>query len=312
MRQVDFGRLIASLRKEHEDEDGYPWSQAVLAQQFNLVLGAEVFNEHIVGKIERGQRGLDREELVALATALQLTSGERKEFFLAASGIDNESIARQDNDPGEVLMQLVDRMKHVRLPAHIMNCYCDIVALNLSMVELLDLQRFGHRPDRLEATPFPFNKVLYAFSDEAEEHLGRLMGEQWSGHLYESMILFRTASLRYRSTEYFQSLLKELKKSLRFRHHWRDVYFEEKDHFVETRQMYFDSPKWGPVSYFPAYLTAVTSAGELHLCVYAPTTSETAEVFMEIHRRCGDSDPVVLDYWLGSDLSKGSQPTPVS
>ena len=100
MNRVDFGKLVASLRKEHEDEDGRPWSRQSLAQEANAAAGAELFSKDIISRIERGERILDQETLLALAAALQLTSGERKEFFLAASGVDNDRIARPENDPG--------------------------------------------------------------------------------------------------------------------------------------------------------------------------------------------------------------------
>ena len=302
MNRVDFGRLLASLRKEHEGEDGNPWSQAVLARQLNLVLGAEVFTEDIVGKIERGIRGLDQEELLALAAALELTSGERKEFFLAASGINNDRIARQDDDPKEILSQLVNRMEQVRQPAYVMDSYCDIVAINRALIDLMDLEHFGLPADGVEGHPFPLNKVLFVFSDEGEKHLGELMGEELSDHAYETMIMFRTVSLRYRSTEYFQSLLKELRRSRRFRRYWHDVSFEEKDHYVENRQTYLRSRKWGPVAYFSTYLTALTAAGELFLGVYVPTSDETAKVFAQIADQYSAPRVFREGSWPGKDL----------
>ena len=102
MNRVEFGRLIASLRREHEDENDRPWNQERLAREANAVVGAEVLSKYIVSNIERGNRILDEETLLALAAALRLTSGERKEFFLAASGVDNERIALQRDEPEEV------------------------------------------------------------------------------------------------------------------------------------------------------------------------------------------------------------------
>ena len=83
MNQVDFGKLIASLRKEHEGEDGAPWNQEKLSQEANLAAGSSIFSEDIISSVERGRRKPERQTLLALATALQLTSDERKEFFLA-------------------------------------------------------------------------------------------------------------------------------------------------------------------------------------------------------------------------------------
>ena len=39
MNRLDFGELIRALRREHEDEDGAPWTQDQLAQDvLHLVL----------------------------------------------------------------------------------------------------------------------------------------------------------------------------------------------------------------------------------------------------------------------------------
>ena len=56
MNREDFGRLIASLRKEHEDDDGNSWNQETLAREANAAAGADLFSEDIVGRIERGNR----------------------------------------------------------------------------------------------------------------------------------------------------------------------------------------------------------------------------------------------------------------
>jgi hypothetical protein len=280
MNRVDFGSLIANLRKEHEDEYNSPWSQDRLAQEANSALGAEVFYTDIISSIERGKRGLDKQTLHALATALQLTSGERKEFFLAASGLDNELIARQDNTPEEILSQLVERMSASHLPAFIMDSYCDVVATNGAMVELMDYGSSGLGAGIPQTdAPFARNMIRFAFSDDAVEHLTRVMGDDWSTFAYTVMMTFRTSTLRYRSTEYFQSLLREMNKYRMFKRYWREVYFEEKDHFISGADMYLSSPKWGSVSCFFAAFTALTTALDLHLWVAVPMSPETADAF---------------------------------
>ena len=42
MNRDDFGKLIASLRREHEDEEDIPWTQEKLAIEANQAIGAEV------------------------------------------------------------------------------------------------------------------------------------------------------------------------------------------------------------------------------------------------------------------------------
>ena len=297
MNRADFGKLMASLRREHEDEYDRPWSQEKLAQEANAALEAELFSERIVGNIERGERSLDSQTLLALASALQLTSGERKEFFLAASGIDSDKIPRQQNDPNEVLSQLVDRIKQVYLPAYVIDSYCDVVAANMAIMKLLDFESAGLSPVDLAARSFGANVLEYVFLDEAVRYFSRLMGEDWADYAYHHMMLFRTFSLRYRSTEYFQELLRHLKKYREFRRYWRGVYFEEKDHFVDNEHIHMNSPKWGPLVWVSTSLTALTTAGELHFCVYVPANRETANAFAHLVDEAGVASVFRVGSW---------------
>lgn len=299
MNRVEFGNLIASLRKEHDDESGLRWTQARLAEEANSAAGTELFTEQIVGTIERGRRSLEENVLVALATALQLTSGERKEFFLAASGVENGRLAREDNDPGEVLNQLSDRMDQICLPSFIVDAYYDVVASTPAMIELLGLESAGLALGYQNNDRFPYNMVKLVFSEpeHREEYFGARAPESWPNVLYETMRAFRAVSLRYRSTEYFQGLLEELKRSLLFRRYWRDVYFHEKDHFVDSRRIQFDSPRWGLLTWFYWELPALTSAGELLLCVCVPASHDTVQAFELIVQQDGATKPVRLACW---------------
>jgi len=99
MNRKEFGKLIAALRKEHFDEDGNRLTQAKLAKRAQQRDPQTPLNEIIIGKIERGERAmLDEQTLLSLADTLELTMGERREFFLAATGLDNEQILRDRNE----------------------------------------------------------------------------------------------------------------------------------------------------------------------------------------------------------------------
>jgi hypothetical protein len=101
------------------------------------------------------------------------------------------------------------------------------------------------------------------------------------------MMLFRTLSLRYRATEYFQQLLRELKQHRRFRQYWQGVHFQERDHFVDSRLMHYLSRQGSRLAYFYSYLTALTTAGELYLCTYVAASPETAEAFSLTAKQVG-------------------------
>lgn len=294
MNRVDFGRLIASLRQEHEDADMVVWSQERLAEEANQVIGAEVFGKHVISKIERGKRLLDQQTLQTLATALRLTSGEQKEFFLAASGADEAMAARQGSSPQDILTDLTNRMRATWLPAFIMDCYCDVIAANPALFELIDYPYRGPGRGAPQASvPFAYNVARFAFSDEAVEHFGHLMGNSWSKYASTAMMAIRTLTLRYRSTDYFRSLLREMNKHRIFRRYWRDVYYEQKDHFVNGIDMHLNTPKWGPVDCFFAAFTALTSAAELHLWVAAPMSQRTAAVFSRMAEDTGGPSMIV-------------------
>ena len=311
MNRIDFGKLITSLRKEHSDEDGRPWSQAEFAREANLALGAELFSENVIGKIERGKRNLDQETLLALAKALRLTSGERKEFFLAASGIDDEKIARQENDPEEVASQLIERIKQTYAPAYVVDSYYDTVALNYSLLEFLEWIPHILEGDPTEGQPFPLNALAFIFSDWAVKYLGEHMGEDWAYHAFQTVTFFRTISLRYRATEYFQHLLQGLWMYPLFRRYWWEVYYDEKDQFVDNRYIQFNSPKYGRLVSYSASVTALTTAGELHLCAFLPATYETAEVFSKISHKSDARSVFRLASWPAKDLSGMSRLCPV-
>lgn len=128
MNRVEFGQLVAALRKEHLDEDGNRWTQDKLGRETGL-------GEVAIGKIERGERAnFDEGTLLKLADALQLTSMERKEFFLAASGIDSKHIARESAKPRATLDDLLQTMEGLQLPAFIDDSYSDVVAANSAII----------------------------------------------------------------------------------------------------------------------------------------------------------------------------------
>ena len=296
MNRVDFGRLISSLRKEHDDEEERPWSQERLAQEANAAAGVELFTIGIISSIERGERHLDQQTLVALAKALQLTTGERMEFFLAASGVGNERIAREESDPEEVASQLIGRMGQVCAPANVVDAYFDTLAVNSLAVEVFDLEPLVFRADGQWDASHTTNMLLFSFSDEGARHFAKVVHD-WGNLAYESVRLFRAISLRYRSTEQFRNLLAELKKTRLFRRCWREAYLEEGDLFADSRRMCLSSTKWGPLECFPTYLTAPTTAGDLYLCVYNPANCETAEVFLRIARQVTRPGAVLVGTW---------------
>ena len=298
MNRVNFGKLISALRAEIDDEDYHPWTQKKLADETGL-------SEHIIRNIEQGRRRLDSETLIILAEALRLTSGERKEFFLAASGVEYKDIAQRETEPAIVLNYLIQRMERVYLPAYIIDSFCDVIAVNSAVMRLLDLDMAGLSLETMRAKPFGLNMLQFVFSDKAVEYYQKLMGKQhWLDYAYQNMMIFRNYTLRYRSTDYFQELLEELKKLPHFKKYWREwrdpywreEYFGQKDHFIDNEYIYQNSRKMGALVYFSTAITALTTFCDLHFCVYVPATSHTANMFLEISQDNG-ADIMQVSPW---------------
>jgi hypothetical protein len=278
MNRKEFGQLVAALRVEHTDEIAdRPWTQTMLAEASNLT-------ESIVGNIERGDKvNLEPNLLVALADALQLTSRERKEFFAAAVGIEDKYVARE-TDPESTLRELVQWMGHIQLPALIIDSYCDLIAANSAVLYLLDVPK--PLLDSAASTPAGFNIMRLVFAPES--NFRDLIGtHHWSTYSSKNVKFFRAVSLRYRSSEHFAHLLSELRKFPEFKRIWRDIYFERDDYYIDSEQLQYDHPKFGPLSYFSASSMALTSRGELHLINYIPASPRTVEIFADIVREVG-------------------------
>jgi transcriptional regulator with XRE-family HTH domain len=307
MNRVDFGKLVASLRKEHEDEDGAPWTQEKLAQEANLAADALLFNEDIVSSVERGIRNLDRQTLLAFATALQLTSNERKEFFLAASGIDTKEIARQDDHPEKIFSQFIDRVRELYAPAFLVDAYCNVLAVNYVLLELLEFpSAYGITPGIRYEQPYGYNLLRFFFSDDGSSHLQKIMGESFPDFAYHSVNIFRSFSLAYRSTKYFQGLLNELRKYHLFRRYWSETYFREDDRQFNrliNANINVTSQKWGPLSLFFTTRTEFTTAGDLHLGVFVPADQKTSSACEKVYQ-IGSPTVFNLTPWPNEDYLK--------
>jgi hypothetical protein len=290
MNRKDFGKLIASLRREHEDEEGLPWTQEMLAQEANVVAGAQIYNEDIISSIERGKRKVDRQALLALATALQLTSDERKEFFLAASDIDVQEIASQEIDAEETFSQVLESIRELYLPATVVDSYCNVLAVNRTMLELMDFASAFGMVNGIE--PYGYNLLRFIFSEEGAEHFIRLMGDGYDDFAYTAVNIFRTLSLAYRSTDYFHSLLAELRKSRLFKRYWSEIYFMERGRKFAKADIRVSSPKWGSLALNATTKTAFTPAGELHLAVCVPADQHTSNVCGQVS--CQTDEPTVF------------------
>lgn len=269
MDLVEFGKLVAALRKEMRDEEERPWTQDRLGQETGL-------GPVIIGNIERGHRAyLDAGALSSLGNALRLTSAERREFFLAALGLDDSQMSRPDSDPQAALDDIMRKMESIRLPAFTVDNFGDFVAVNGAQVRLFEIP-----PDMLadsynQVAGFNLMRVLFA----PESPVPQLLGRQWAKIATYNISFFRYTTLRYRFTPYFQSILSFLRRYPSFRVFWQQAYFEDQDFSANCEVYRYDHPHYGHIEYLASLATTLTARGQLYLVTYAPATARTADLF---------------------------------
>jgi hypothetical protein len=283
MNRGEFGKLVASLRKETEDEDGRLWSQGRLAIEANMALGKDVFTQRVIGSIEEGRRNIGPDVILPIADALQLTSYEREQFFLAASGVDSKDIARRDNAPDAVVSELVNRLERIHLPASIMDSYCHVLAVNSVLLHTMQFESSGLGLGTQADLPFGHNWIRFVFSPDGASHMAGLMGEHWDQYALSVMTTFRCLTFLHRATPYFQALLRELRKSRLFKLYWRQASLVNEDWcHANNIEMHLKSPKWGQLVFLSSASRATTSAGDLYLFVDTPASADTAIVVSQI------------------------------
>lgn len=280
MDKKEFGKLIAALRKEHFDEDGNRLTQARLAQIAQQRDPQTPLNEIIIGKIERGERAmLDDHTLVSLADTLELTLGERREFFLAATGLDNEQIYAADTDPKEILESVLEMLADIQLPALLVDCYLDVIGTNAVLVKLYDTNRIDLRP-RVDRTA-GVNLLSFIFSADFEPQRQQMTQRQWNNFAVGNIIYFRRVTLRYRMTSYFKLLYSQLRHNREFRWFWEQVFYEEKRYFVGGESFKMGTPG-SRFNYLTTPLVTLTPYGNLEIVTHVPRDTKTAEAFHQM------------------------------
>ena len=244
-------------------------------------------------RLEKGDESvkLSGELLRRLADALQLTTGERKEFFLAATGIDNTKIALDRYKPTDVLEGMLQILRNLFLPAFILDSYYDIIAVNYPIVNLYDFSLSEVR--RIIDESSNFNSLRFFFSPEFEKQQ-KMMGASWERNAWQNMMGFRAYSLQYRTTPYFVKLLEELRKYRLFNHYWNAVYWWPElssklpNDYIrhEGRFHDFQSPE-GPLEFVAFSYVSLTTEGYLMLGTYVPTSPSTHRAFDKIAQRSG-------------------------
>ena len=282
MKRKEFGQLLATLRQDLD------WTQFELSEYADV-------DQAIISQIERGvKKHFEPNLLYCLANALQLTTLERREFLLAASGLDQKQIVRQPSagmstdvfNVRRVLDKMIELTGQVRLPAFLWDVYGDIIAANHTIIAFFRVppefvEMAGQLPGGYNMCRFNFGKELVARS---------LVIENWDRFAMNSMRAFRENSLRYRAQPYFKYLMKIFRNQNEyplFDRYWKMVSSREQDKEVDTDFYSYHHAEFGELKYTSASIISITSFGELFLVQYLPLDESTSQVFEQLARQAG-------------------------
>lgn len=282
MNRKDFGQLLSTLRQDLD------WTQFELSEYADI-------EEAVVSQIERGvKKHFEPDLLFKLANALQLTTLERREFFLAASGLDQSQIVRQASagvntdvfNARRVLGKMTELTGLVRLPAFLADVYGDVLAANQVILAF-----FRVSPAYIEDShhlPAGYNTVRFNFGKDLAAR--QLVVDNWDQYALNSMRAFRENSLRYRAKPYFKYLMKIFRNPIEyplFERYWKMVSSVEQDKEANADYFRFKHAEFGEIKYTSASTVSITSFGELFLVQYLPLDARTSEVFEELAQQAG-------------------------
>lgn len=282
MNRRDFGELVSTLRLD------LGWTQF----QFAEYAGVDVA---VISQIERGvKKFFEPELLFCLANALQLTTIERHEFFLAASGLEEKQLLRQPTagistdvfDAQKILDRMVNLTGEIMLPAFMVDCYSDLIAANFMMTTFYSvppalLEDAGKVPGGYNTTRLNFGRDL---------GWRRQIKGNWDAYAVNSMRAFRESSFRYRATPYFKYLMKAFRNPVEyplFDRYWKMVSSTEQDKDMNLDHFRYEHNEFGPLSYIASVTVAVTSFGNLYLVQNLPLDRHTDDVFGRLKAEAG-------------------------
>ena len=282
MKRKEFGRLLSTLRQD------MGWTQFQLAEYAQV-------DEAVVSQMERGvKKYFEPELLFQLANALQLTTLERREFFLAASGLEQKQMVRQPTaamatdvfNVREILDKMIELTGQVRLPAFLCDVYGDVIAANKIIwlffkIPPALLEDADRVPGGYNTTRFNFGKDLMARSH---------IVDNWENYALNSMSAFRENSLRYRAKPYFKYLIKIFRNPIEyplFDRYWKMVSSVEQDNAANMDYFSYHHAEFGEIKYIPSSTISITSFGELFLIQYLPLDGHTSQVFEQLAQQAG-------------------------
>lgn len=282
MKRKEFGELVAALRQD------LGWTQFQLAEYASVDVA-------VISQTERGvKKFFEPNLLFKLANALELTSLERREFLLAASGLDQKEMVRQPSaamstdvfNVRKTLDKMIEVAGQIRLPSFVCDVYGDVIAANNIILSFFNIptefvEMAGQVPAGYNTVRFNFGKELVARSNVIDNY------DQYA---LSSMRAFRENSLRYRAQPYFKYLMKIFRNRTEyplFDRYWKMVSSVEQDKESNIDYFSYHHDKIGEIKYIASSATSVTSFGELFIVQYLPLDESTSRVFEQLAQQAG-------------------------
>ncbi len=282
MDRKQFGKLVSALRQD------MGWTQIELSQYGGVDVAT-------ISQMERGvKKHPDPELLMKLANVFQLTTQERRQFFLASTGIPSDQMVRQPGpaspadslDPERSLKKMIGLVESLRVPAFLLDVYSDLLAINYIAFAFFQipselLMGAANLPGGMNVV-----RLIFGKNTAARAHILT----QWEYYAVSTMRFFREASLCYRATPYFQYLFRAFRDPAEyplFERYWRLVSSGEQDRDGNYEQFSYHHDSFGPLSYAVATTTCVTAQGELLMNQYNPTDDATQDFFNQLAAQSG-------------------------
>jgi transcriptional regulator with XRE-family HTH domain len=283
MNREEFGELVAALRQDMS------WTQFQLAEYSDI-------DNAVISQIERGvKKYFEPQLLFQLANAFQLTTVERQEFILAASGLDEKEIVRQPSvnvatdvfDAKKILERMISLTAQIRVPAFLSDVYSDVIAANKIMLAFYQVPT--SMVESAPKIPGGYSTVRLNFGRDLVGR--RHVTDNWDQYALNSMRAFRENGLRYRAKPYFKYLMKAFRNPVEypfFDRYWKLVSSTEQDKDMKIDYFSYHHNDFGPLKYIASMTIEITSFGNLFLVQNLPLDEPTDEVFTQLKHTAGE------------------------
>jgi len=279
----DFGELIYQLRKDLKIRSEKYGNKGLT--QKNLAGLLDKKSRRYVLDLEGGKRSFIRPtELIKLANVFELTELERKEFFLAGSGVPNTEIFRKDIGT-KIQQQLISYLHEIRLPAFLTSPFSDVIAYNMIIADLYGLSI--EKLEKFQTLKVPNNFIWFLLSpDSGFFELGK-KSSNWDDIIISNMQFFRRASIHYRTYSYWTKLVEDVflrDKSIakRFEKYWNLAQQSENLDCNIGRHYQLFKEGIGSVNFLGLVTEEITTSASLYLTVYTPIDRNTSLLFAKM------------------------------